>query len=104
MFGHYNSFPMSNFIITKNIPTINNSSHVFYKRMIYFNNMINHIFKNIRKKSAKKNKYYSAPFLELYLQNRKNLIKNYVLDPDTRLIDGRGNSNTQLINPKYQSE
>lgn len=59
--------------------------------------MINHIFKNIRKNSAKRNKYFSAPFLELYLPKRKNLIKNYVIDPDTRLIDETGNSNTQMI-------
>ena len=68
--------------------------------MIYVNNMINHFFKNLRKRSADKNKYFSAPFLELYLPKRKNLIKNYVLDPDTKLIYEAGNSNTQLIKPQ----
>ena len=44
------------------------------------------VFKKERSHASEKNKYFSAPFLELYLPIRKPLIKNYVLDPDVRLL------------------
>lgn len=50
-------------------------------------NMINHVFKKSRKKTPERAKYYSAPFLELYLPKRNNLIKNYVITPDSKLVD-----------------
>jgi len=48
--------------------------------------MIEHFFKKERKNKADKYKYVSVPFLGLYLPKRNNVIKNYVLDPDTKLV------------------
>ena len=47
--------------------------------------MIEHVFKKERKTRAE-NKYISVPFLSLYLPKRKNIVKNYVLDPDAKLV------------------
>lgn len=45
------------------------------------------VFKNNKKdECAVKYKYFSAPFLELYLSSKRNVVKNYILAPDSKKI------------------
>lgn len=49
--------------------------------------MMEKIFRKPDKKCAEKYlKYFSAPFLEIYYLKQNNILKNYVLDPDIKLI------------------
>lgn len=49
--------------------------------------MVEHIFKKSSNKyGAEKYKYFSTPFLDIYYPKQKILIKNYVLEPDKKLI------------------
>lgn len=51
--------------------------------------MIEHVFKKPsqkrcpKHKGAEKYKYFSAPYLDVYFPERKNVIKNYVQLPDS---------------------
>lgn len=44
------------------------------------------IFKKIEQNKDEKHLYFSSPFVDIYLTNKKSIIKNYVLDPDLRII------------------
>lgn len=44
------------------------------------------IFKKPNRKGAEKYKYFSAPFLDIYFPRKKNIIKNYLLEPDIKTI------------------
>jgi hypothetical protein len=44
------------------------------------------IFRVLNNNGAEKYKYFSAPFADIYLTNHKNIIKNYVLNPGSKLI------------------
>lgn len=59
------------------------------KNKIIFNYMIERIFKKANKKGAEKYLYFSAPFLHMYFPKRKNLIKNYIFEPDYRLLKSK---------------
>lgn len=48
--------------------------------------MVSKLFKTPPKKSAQKYKNFYAPFLSLYLPERKSLIKNYIIEPEIRVI------------------
>lgn len=48
--------------------------------------MIEHVYKKDSNQGGGKYKYFSTPFLNAYYPKRKNVIKNYVLDPDTKNI------------------
>lgn len=48
--------------------------------------MIEQIFKNINNKNSDKHKYLSMPFFDTYYPVRKNLLKNYMINPDTKII------------------
>ncbi|HNW25309.1 MAG TPA: hypothetical protein PLG15_04460 [Candidatus Gastranaerophilaceae bacterium] len=37
-------------------------------------------------KTAQKSKYFSMPRHDFVFQSRKNLIKNYILDPEVKLV------------------
>lgn len=44
------------------------------------------IFKKQDAKGAEKYKYFSAPFLDFYFPQKKILIKNYIIEPNYRLL------------------
>lgn len=48
--------------------------------------MIEQIFKNQQMSRAKRNKYFSEQFREIYLVKKNNVIKNYVMDPELKVI------------------
>ena len=54
--------------------------------------MIEQVFKKPRQKrcpkhkGAEKYKYFSAPYLDAYFPERKNVLKNYVLEIDAKKI------------------
>lgn len=64
---------------------MNNSSNDFTKKLHYFNYMIEQVFKKPNRKGcptykgAEKYKYFSAPYLDAYFPERKNVYKNYIL-------------------------
>lgn len=44
------------------------------------------VFKNSKKSHVEKLKYFSAPFFDVYAMTKKNLIKNYIIDPIAKQI------------------
>lgn len=65
---------------------MNNSSNDFKTNLIYFNYMIEQVFKKPNKKGTEKYKYFSVPFFDVYFPKRKSVIKNYVLEVDEKHI------------------
>lgn len=48
--------------------------------------MVEQVLKKSYKYSTEKHKYLSAPFIDIYYFNKKNLLKNYILEPNVKLI------------------
>jgi len=44
------------------------------------------VFRNQPKYNAEKYKYFSVPCWDFYHQKQKKILKNYILDPDIKLI------------------
>ncbi len=44
------------------------------------------VIRNVPRKGNERYKYFSVPFLDIYYQNQKILIKNYIIDPDLKTI------------------
>lgn len=65
---------------------MNNLYSDLKKNLIYFNNMIEQVFKKPNKNGTEKYKYFSVPFFDVYFPKRKSVIKNYVLEVDEKHI------------------
>jgi len=48
--------------------------------------MLNKVYKNQENKPLRRNKYFSTSFDEINYLKTKIVIKNYVIDPDTKTI------------------
>lgn len=44
------------------------------------------VFKKDHKNYVEKSKYFSTVFWDIYYPKKKNLIKNYLITPDSRVI------------------
>lgn len=48
--------------------------------------MINRVFKKELKGETDRYKYFSVPYIEIYYPRRKTLIKNYILEPNSKIV------------------
>jgi hypothetical protein len=48
--------------------------------------MIEQVYKKPNRKGVEEYKYFSAPFLDLYYPKRKNVIKNYILEAESKSV------------------
>lgn len=60
---------------------------VFYKKINYFNCMDRYIFKKTYNNRLKENNYFTDLVSEKANVNKKNILKNYILDPETKIIE-----------------
>lgn len=59
----------------------------FYKIINYFNCMDRYIFRKTYSNRLKENKYFTELIRENYSVNKKTLIKNYIIDPEIKIIE-----------------